>query len=368
VGLYHALIRPVLFSIDSERAHAAAIRAGELAGASRSLCGSLLARCTPADPRLVIEVAGLRMATPLGLAAGFDKSAHAVPLLSSLGFGHVEVGSVSADASDGNPRPRLFRLPSDGAIVVNYGLPNDGAERIAQRLAGRPRTVPLGINIVSTNRGADAAQESDDAVIGDYLRAVDRLAPQADYLCLNLSCPNTRDGRGFFHEPRRLTLLLDALDARRIGKPLFLKVAPFAEIAEIERFLATVSPCRSLSGFSVNLPPGKPAGLGASPDALARMPGAVSGRPAAAAADRTLAELYRRMDRHRHVLIGSGGVFDARDAYRKIRLGASMVQLLTALVYEGPAIAATINRGFAGLLAADGVHHVGEVVGVDVRP
>lgn len=367
--LYRSLVRPPLFCLDAERAHTLAIGVGQIAGRSPGLCAAIDARCTAGlDRRLAIDVAGLRFRSPLGLAAGFDKSARAVDLLSALGFGHVEVGSISAQASAGNPGPRLFRLPADRAIVVNYGLPNDGAERVAQRLAGRRHAVPLGINVVSTNRGPDTAAESDDAVVADYARSVRLLQPHADYLTLNLSCPNTRDGRSFFHEPRRLTLLLDTLAAVPVAKPLFLKVAPFATLAELERFLYTVEPARFVSGFSVNLAPGKPPGLATPAALLERMPGAVAGRPAAAAADRTIAELYRRMDRTRYRLIGSGGVFDAADAYRKLRLGASLVQLLTALVYEGPGVVAAIHRGLARLLEADGVRHVADAVGVDVRP
>jgi dihydroorotate dehydrogenase len=193
---------------------------------------------------------------------------------------------------------------------------------------------------------------------------VQRLQPHADYLCLNLSCPNTRDGRNFFHEPRRLRMLLDALDTLPIDKPLFLKVAPFASVADTETFLATVEYARFVTGFSVNLPSDKPQGLLTPPAELARMPGAVSGRPAAAAADHTIRELYRRMDK-RYRIVGSGGVFTGDDAYRKIRLGASLVQLMTALVYEGPAVVASINARLAQLLEADGVEHVADAVGVD---
>lgn len=354
---YRALLRPLLFRLDAEAVHGAAIRAAQWAGAA----AWLTAPSAAVDPRLAIEVAGIAFRTPLGLAAGFDKSARAVPLLSALGFGHVEVGSISADPSHGNPRPRLFRLPAERAIVVNYGLPNEGAGRVAQRLAAQRRHAPLGINIVSTNRGPSAAPEPVQAVLDDYLRSVRTLHEHADYLCLNLSCPNTRDGRDFFQERSRLSALLDAIDALAIAKPLFLKVAPFAGPSELESFLAAVEPARCVAGFAINLPPGKPAGL----DAPAGMPGAVSGRPAAAAADRALAELYRRMDRSRHRLIGSGGVFTAADAYRKIRLGASLVQLLTALVYEGPGVARSIDAGLARLLAADGFAHVADAVGID---
>jgi dihydroorotate dehydrogenase (fumarate)/dihydroorotate dehydrogenase len=369
MNLYRPLLRPLLFRADAETMHGLAIRAAELASSSRWLCSSVARRHCADSERLEVEIGGLRFRTPLGLAAGFDKSARAVPFLAALGFGHVEVGSISAEPSAGNPKPRLFRIPQDRGIVVNYGLPNDGAERVAQRLAGLRACAPLGINIVSTNRGAAAAAEPDDAVIADYLQSVRRLQPVADYLCLNLSCPNTREGRGFFHEPARLAQLLqglDSLDGRGVARPLFLKVAPFQSPAELETFLATVKPARSVTGFSVNLPPGKPGGLRTPAWQLGAMPGAVSGPPAMAAADRTLSELYRQMDRSRYRLIGSGGVFTAADAYRKIRLGASLVQLMTALMYEGPGVAAAINRELPRLLQADGVRHVSEAVGVDV--
>ena len=369
MNLYRPLLRPLLFLADAETVHGVAIRTAEWASSSPWLCSGIARLQAARSDRLAMEIRGLRFATPLGLAAGFDKSARAVPLLAALGFGHVEVGSISADPSQGNVRPRLFRIPQDRGIVVNYGLPNDGAQRVAQRLAGLRAGAPLGINIVSTNRGGAAPAETDEAVIGDYLQSVRRLQPVADYLCLNLSCPNTREGRGFFHEPARLARLLQGLDTLEGGgvtRPLFLKVAPFPSVAELESFLAVVEPARCVTGFSVNLPPGKPSGLATPASQLGAMPGAVSGPAAAAAADRTLRELYRRMDRSRYRLIGSGGVFTAEDAYRKIRLGASLVQLMTALVYEGPGVAAAINRGLARLLEADGVRHVGDVVGVDV--
>jgi dihydroorotate dehydrogenase (fumarate)/dihydroorotate dehydrogenase len=304
--------------------------------------------------------------SPLGLAAGFDKSARAVPFLAALGFGHVEVGSISAQPSHGNPKPRLFRIPADEGIVVNYGLPNEGAERIAQRLPRVRAGAPLGINIVSTNRGPDSALLPDDDVIADYLASVRRLQPFADYLALNLSCPNTREGRGFFAEPARLKMLLAGLNDVGITKPLFLKVAPFASIADLDRFLDTVGDARTVTGFSINLPPGKPPGLKTEPAQLARMPGAVSGRITIHSANEAIRELYRRIDPKRHRIIGSGGVFTAEDAYRKIRVGATLVQLMTALIYRGPGVVREINAGLARLLERDGFAHVTQATGCDV--
>jgi dihydroorotate dehydrogenase len=354
VGLYRIIARPLLFRADPERVHDATVRAAALVGRSRTACRVLATRRAAPDPRLTIEVAGLRFATPLGLAAGFDKSARAVPLLSSLGFGHVEIGSVSADPSAGNPRPRLFRLVDERAIVVHYGVPNDGAARVAERLA-RPRPpVPLGVNVVSTNRGAASAAEPDGAVIGDYVESVRRLQRLGDFVVLNLSCPNTRDGQGFFADRARLRALLDALGELGVERPLFVKVAPFGSARELETLLAAVEPAAFVSGFSVNLPPGDRPGL----------PGAVSGPPAAPVAERTVAELYQAAG-DRYAVIGSGGVSSAENAYRLIRLGASLVQLYTALVYEGPGVVGRIGRGLGALLERDGLRSMADAVGID---
>jgi dihydroorotate dehydrogenase len=353
VRVYPQLVRPVLFRVDPERAHDLAVRAAELASGSRLVCRAVAAGRLDADPRLAVEVGGLRFRTPLGLAAGFDKSARAVPLLSVLGFGHVEVGSISADQSAGNPRPRLFRLPDERAIVVHYGVPNDGAERAAERLAGPRPVVPLGINVVSTNRGAASAVEPDEAVIGDYVASVARLQDYGDYLCVNLSCPNTRDGRGFFADRTRLRALLDRLAEMGMRRPLFIKVAPFADSREIDTLLEAVDGAPFVAGFSVNLPPGT----------LRDLPGAVSGPPSVAAAERTVADVYRRMDRKRYAVIGSGGIFTAADAHRMIRLGASLVQIYTALVYEGPGVVRRITDGLAELVDRDGLRSISEAVG-----
>jgi dihydroorotate dehydrogenase len=356
--VYRTLLKPVLFRAEPEWIHDRAIRLAERVGHVPAIAN----HCAPTDPGLVTDVAGLRMATPIGLGAGFDKNARAVPALASLGFGHVEVGSISAQPSEGNPRPRLFRLPEDEAIVVYYGVPNEGADRVARRLASRRRTAPLGINIVNTNHGVDASPSTEDEVIADYLTSTRILQPHADYLCLNLSCPNTHDGQGFFHRQHRLAMLIDGLREVGVDKPLLLKVAPFPDPRAMETFLQAVAQAEFVSGFSVNLPAGKPAGLRATD-----LPGAVSGHPAAAAANRTIRELYRSIDPERHVIVGSGGVFTAEDAYAKIRLGASLVQLLTALVYRGPTVARDINRKLPDLLRRDGFTRVADAVGTGVR-
>lgn len=360
---YRYLLRPVLFRTDPEWTHEASIRSAELAGRSLLARRLLAARYVRHDPSLTLDVAGLRFASPLGLAAGYDKSARAYPLLAALGFSHVEIGSVSAAPSAGNPKPRLFRLPDREAIVVHYGVPNDGAVRVAERLARLPPSVPLGVNVVNTNHGPDAPPATDDAVIGDYVTAAARLAPHVAYLCLNLSCPNTIHSQGFYADCSRLRWLLTALSEADIEVPVFLKVAPFDGLAALEDFLSAVDGFDLVSGFAVNLPPGAPPGL----TLPSGMIGAVSGPPVERVVNETIRELYRRMPRDRYAIMGAGGIATAEDAYRKIRLGASLVQLLTALVYQGPGIAARITRDLPALLARDGITRISDAIGVDAQ-
>ncbi len=362
---YQRLVRPALFRTDPEWIHDRSIRAAEALSRSGRLCQQVDRRLVVVDPRLATTVSGLHLRSPLGLAAGYDKNARATPLLSSLGFGHVEVGSVSAYPSAGNPAPRLWRIPADEGIVVYYGVPNEGSERVQARLADRPHPVPVGVNIVSTNRGPDSPEESVDTIIEDYRRSVSLLHQDADYLCINLSCPNTRDGQGFFHHAGRLDRLLTVLVDVGVTKPLFLKVAPFAEASELESFLAAADRAPFVSGFSINLPPGKPAGLRTPAAELSDKPGAVSGPGCRDRADRTIAALYRAMDRDRYTIIGSGGVTSGADAYRKIRLGATLVQLYTALVYQGPRVVHRITSELAVLAARDGFPALSDAVGVD---
>jgi dihydroorotate dehydrogenase (fumarate)/dihydroorotate dehydrogenase len=364
VTVYKRLIRPILFRADPEWIHDRAIRTAQHLS---PLAGVLSPLFEFTDERLAVDAAGMRFRHPVGLAAGFDKSGRAVTFWPALGFSHVEIGSVSAEPSSGNPRPRLFRIPEDHGIVVNYGLPNDGCRRVAERLSEVRRPVPLGINIVNTNRGQGAPGEPDEVIIGDYVQSVRTLQPVGDYLSLNLSCPNTKDGRGFIHDASRLRRLLAATGELGPSRPVFLKVAPFSGPREVEAFLAAVEDATWVRGFAINLPPGKPPGLKTSAERLEHMPGAVSGRPCEAAMNQTIAELYRRMDRRRFVIIGTGGVFTAEDAYRKIRLGATLVQLLTGLVYEGPGIVRTICEGLAEIAERDGLRHITDALGADVR-
>ncbi len=361
--VYPVLVRPLLFRFDPEWAHDRAIQAGRILGAMPTIRGVLSTLYGFCDPRLEMEVCGIRFPNPIGLAAGFDKSGRAIAALAAVSFGHVEIGSVSADPSKGNAKPRLFRLPRDRAIVVHYGLQNDGAEAIAARLAHQRPRIPVGINIVKTNRGITVPPESSDEIIGDYVHSVRTLKDLGEYLCLNLSCPNTEMGRDFFSDHRNTLRLMMALSELDIPCPVFLKVSPLGGVRAIEELLAAVEGTDFVSGFVFNLPPGKPETLVTPRHIVDTMPGAVAGKPVERLINNCIREMYRRMDRSRYRIIGVGGVFSAEDAYRKIRLGASLVQLLTAMVYEGPGIVEQINRGLCKLLERDGFENVAQAVG-----
>ncbi len=364
--LYERGVRPLLFRLDAERAHELALRGGELAG--RHPLGPRLAHACFAveDPRLEVDLAGLRFANPLGLAAGFDKNARALPLLAGLGFGHLEMGSVSAWPSAGNERPRLFRLPGDEAVVVSYGVPNDGAQAIAARVGELALPVPLGINLVKTNDPARPAVEPE--VYEDYARSFAALQDGAGYVALNMSCPNSAADRDFFDDLQRIERLLSRLAACEPRVPVFLKLKPTLDSGVLRETVAIAAGFPFVAGFSINLPAGKPAELAltTATERLERMPGAVGGRPVEAFVNEVLRRLRAVTgDDGRFAIMAAGGVFDAAGARRKLRLGASLVQVYTGLVYRGPGLVREILEGLLEGLEADGARGVGELVGAD---
>ncbi|HWK25465.1 MAG TPA: quinone-dependent dihydroorotate dehydrogenase [Solirubrobacter sp.] len=341
--VYETALRPLLFRLDAERAHELALRGAALGGRSEVVRRAAARAFTYRHPALETSLAGIPLANPLGLAAGFDKNGRAVRMLGTLGFGHVEIGSVSADPSDGNPKPRLFRIPDDEGIVVAYGVPNDGARAVYERLDG-PRRVPLGVNLVKTNDPARPANGPE--VYEDYAASLARLQDRADYVALNLSCPNSAADKDFFDELPRLDALLTRLGGCRV--PLFLKLKPTRDAGVLREIVAIADGHPFVSGFAINLPAGKPADLSLrSPRAsLERLPGAVGGPPVEAYVNAILATL-KGIAGDRYALMAAGGVSSADAAYRKLQLGATVVQLYSGLVYHGPGLVKRILAGLA---------------------
>jgi dihydroorotate dehydrogenase len=343
------LARPLLHSLDPEDAH-------EL-----TLC-ALEANLVPYQPRaddplLATTLFGRALSNPIGLAAGFDKSARVYERLRNQGFGFAEIGGVTPRPQRGNPRPRVFRLPEDGAVINRLGFPNDGAEAVEARLRrkGKPE-IGLGINLASNADSADPAE--------DFVALARRFAPYADYLTLDVSCPNTANGQMFL-DPARLSDLLARLAAVEwtSERPnLVAKLAPDVDDEKLQRLVAVLLDARIDGIVVANTTQQR---LPALRNRHARESGGLSGVPLFAPSTALLAQV-RELTGGRVPLIGVGGIASGADAYAKIRAGASAVQLYTGLVYAGTALVTQIKRELAALLRAGGFGSVAEAAAAPV--
>ncbi len=347
----YPLIRPVLRRLPREAAHELTLRALEI-GLGRLCVGPAARRPDPAI--LGQRLWGLDFANPVGIAAGYDKDARAPDAIRRLGFGFVEVGTVTPRAQAGNPKPRIFRLDQDGAVINRMGFNSTGFDTVADRLSRRVRAGIVGVNLGKNRDSLDAA--------ADYEHGIRRMAGLADYLVVNISSPNTPGLRGLQARAPLNSLLRRLIAARKktgSGPPLLLKVAPDLTFAEC-RDIAEVALDTGIDGLIVaNTTIERPATL---VSRYAAEAGGLSGRPLFAASTALLAELYR-LTQGRLPLIGVGGVASPEDAYAKIRAGASLVQLYTALVFAGPGLVGRIKRGLADLIRGDRFASIAEAVG-----
>jgi dihydroorotate dehydrogenase len=351
--LYRALVRPLLFLLSAEAAHRTVL--GLLALLVRVPFGArLLAAFYGApDPILRVRAFGRELSSPIGLAAGLDKDAEAFEAFSALGFGCVEVGTVTAEAQPGNPRPRLFRLPSDRALINRMGFNNEGAEAVARRLAARrAREAVLGINIGKTKLAPA------ERAIEDYEQSARVLAPHADYFVINVSSPNTpglRDLQAVERLAPLLSAMRTALDLASPGRrvPLLVKIAPDLADADVDA-VADLALSLGLDGIlAVNTTLSR-AGLTTPAAEVERCgAGGLSGAPLKQRALEVLRRLRARAG-DRLLLISVGGVEDANDVWDRLRAGATLVQVYTALVYGGPGLPSRLNRDVAKRLRAEG--------------
>ena len=348
--LYDAL-KPALFTLPPETAHGlghAALRVAQ----DTPVAEVMTDRLTVDDPRLETTAFGQSFPNPVGVAAGFDKNAEIPAALAALGFGHVEVGGVTAERQTGNPRPRMFRLREDDALVNRMGFNNGGADAVGPRLADADVSVPVGVNIGKSK--STPLDEAED----DYLYTFERTRAGGDYFVVNVSSPNTPGLRELQdREPleRILTTLQDAGAA-----PLLLKLSPDLGEPAVEAAVDVVNDLGLDGIIATNTSVRRPDSL----DSPHRVEdGGLSGAPIESEATQMVRFVAERTD---VPIVGVGGVSDAAGAYAKIRTGASVVQLYTALVYEGPTVARDINEGLLDLLERDGFESVEEAVGVDV--
>ena len=344
------LIRPVLQALDPERANRLTIWA-----LRRGLAGR---RRIPDDPILATSCFGLRFSNPIGLAAGFDKNAEAVDGILGLGFGFCEFGTVTPRAQPGNPKPRIFRLPEQQAVINRLGFNNNGLDAAAAQIAASRRRAGLGV--IGGNIGRN--KDSVDAV-ADYVAGAARLSPLVDYLTVNVSSPNT-PGLRALQERSALTELLGAvLEARQRPVPVLVKIAPDLTRAELEEIARAVIDT-GIHGIVIsNTTTQRPEGL---PPNIAREAGGLSGPPLFPLATETLRLMYRIVG-GAVPLVGVGGIASADDAYVKIRAGASLVQLYTALTYQGPGLVARLAAGLAARLRADGFTRLQDAVGQEFK-
>lgn len=366
--MLYSLIRNALFQLDAEQAHHAGV------AALHATLGTSVARSAARhrfhvhDPALAVERFGIRFPNPVGLAAGFDKSGEIFNALGALGFGHVEIGTITAHSQPGNERPRLFRLPADDALLNRMGFNNPGAEIVARRLRMAPIETVLGINL-----GKSKVTPLEDAT-GDYLRSLELLEPFARYLVVNVSSPNT-PGLRALQDAEPLRQLLRALSTRTreiaAGRgappcPILLKIAPDLGDEQIDE-AATIAGEEGMAGIIATNTTVSRAGLRTPADAVEALgAGGISGAPVRARAREVVGRIYRATG-GRMPIVGVGGVFDADDAWRMMRAGASLVQVWTGFIYRGPMVARDINRGLLVRLRREGLSSLDELVGADHR-
>ncbi|MHB8831312.1 MAG: quinone-dependent dihydroorotate dehydrogenase [Patescibacteria group bacterium] len=362
--IYDKILKPIFFAFDAEDTHHFFVWVGENLGRFGITRWATRLACRPVvDPILQTDLAGIKLNHPLGVAAGFDKEGRMVPILKDVGFSFVEVGSITGQPSPGNQRPRLWRLPEDRALVINYGLLSTGMEAVAARFKFKREQgrwpMPVGISVAKANvpglGGADGLQ--------DLLDAFEKLQPYADYMTVNVSCPNTGDGVQYCKDSIMFRECLAHLDALHPTKPVFFKISP--DLSEA-RLLEVMNDCENFSwvkGFVMTNLTHDRTGLTSKNLAVAKS-GGVSGPHLRELADQNLKFAYHH-GHQRFQFIGCGGIDSVEDAYRKIRLGASSIQIVTSLIYNGPLWPSQLMRGLAAKLRADGFKNVTEAVGVD---
>ncbi|MSU46274.1 MAG: quinone-dependent dihydroorotate dehydrogenase [Lacunisphaera sp.] len=345
--LYQHAVKPALFRLDPEWAHEVGVDALALLGVIRPLC-AVLERVNQLPPQLhrPVECCGLKFPNAVGLAAGFDKNGRAWRAAAALGFGHVEIGTVTLHAQDGNEKPRAFRYPTEEAIINRLGFNNAGAAALTERLAQLPgpgrRKIPLGINL------GKSKVTSLDRATEDYLGSFRLLADLADYVAVNVSSPNT-PGLRELQDAAWLQPLLAALvvenaartAAGKVRRPLFLKIAPDLDFPQIDTVLQVIADLRLDGIIATNTTLARPASLAAVNEA-----GGLSGRPLQRRSTEIINYIARATS-GRLPIIGVGGIMDEVSAGEKLDAGATLVQLYTGLIYRGPFFAAEIARALA---------------------
>ncbi len=343
---YQKILRPVLFRFDAEQVHKAVVTLGEG-------LGRLPLPLAERPKELASQVAGIKFSSPIGLAAGFDYEARLTQVLPLLGFGFETVGTITYPPSAGNPKPQLGRLPRSKSLMVNKGFRNLGARATAARLAPLKFSIPVGVSLGS--------RQASVAGIVKAFETFENSKSRHSYYELNMSCPNLQTRRDFY-SPKNLTELLIAVDHLRIQRPIFVKMPISKTDQEVLRLLDTIcSHCPAGVIFG-NLQKDRQDPVLVKSEVTKFSVGNFSGLPTKERSNQLIRLAYRHFH-NRLIIIGCGGVFNASDAYEKICLGATLVQLITGLVFQGPQLVWQINCGLTDLLRRDGFKNISEAIG-----
>ncbi len=358
--LYRNLFKPIAFMMDPEFVHDFVVNIGVMLG--KFQWTKILTRkmFVYESPILEQTILGVHFKNPIGLSAGFDKNAKLLDILPDVGFGFAEIGSITGEPCEGNAQKRLWRLPDSKSLVVNYGLMNDGAEIIASRLQNKEFDFPVGVSVAKTN-SPDTVEI--DAGIADYIKAHRLTLNIGSYTTINISCPNAYGGQPFT-DSVSLEQLLTAFDKISTDKPIFIKLSPDIAEGQLDSLLEVISHHKIAGIICTNLTKNRK--LSSIKESEVPEVGGMSGKVVEELSNQLLSDVYKKTQ-GKFVLIGSGGVFSGEDAYKKIRLGASLIQLITGMVYEGPQVIGQINRDLVKLLKRDGFKNISEAVGVDVK-
>lgn len=360
--LYKNITKPIAFQLDPEKVHEHFTHLGKQLGKNAITRGITSAAFSYSNPILSQTIAGIHFPNPVGLAAGFDKNAELLDLLPAVGFGFAEVGSITGEYCEGNPKPRLWRLPDSQSIIVYYGLKNEGAEKLSLKLSGRAFQIPIGISAAKTNCKDTVDLEKG---IADYCKVLECFRTIGSYYAINISCPNSFGGLDFA-DPKRLEKLFIAMVKKKLFcKPVFLKLSPDLSLKELDALIALALKYPITGMICSNLVKKKENACLHDTDHKQWTCGGVSGKPVLTHALKHVAHIYQKTH-GRLLVIGCGGIFTAEDAYAYIKNGASLVQLITGMIYEGPQIVSAINQGLVELLKKDGYNHISEAVGKDL--
>lgn len=352
--MYKYFARPLLFRLSADKAHETILFISEKVSQKKWLMQSASKIYSYKTPSLSQKIWGLTFPNPLGLAAGFDKNGTAAPLMEKLGFGFVEIGSVTANPSTGNPKPRSFRLPLDKSLINRLGLNNDGAQTISRRIKKLNLGIPMGVNIAKTHNPDILG----DAAIEDYKTSFILVKDIADYITINISCPNTTEGKTF-EEPDILSKLLAALELDKDSSlpPVLIK---FSVDLDAQKLTELLSVCEkaAVSGYVATNTSSERSGLVTPEQTLQAIGhGGLSGKAISKRSTEIIEKIHDFTNGEK-TIIGVGGISSGEDAIDKLKAGADLLQVYTALVYQGPGLVKQINRHIANYLHSKGLDHI----------